>query len=75
MATADLYTAAGTVISYEEYLLALPDALRKLKHINTLTAINHGKEYLDQLIVETVRANRLTSFLDSARNSMPSTTT
>lgn len=65
----DLHTAAeesaGTPISEEEYRLALPAARHKLEYINDLNGTRHGEPYLAILIAETVRAQRLTQYLNA----------
>ena len=67
--TFDLRTAAeqrnGSVFSDEEYRLALPEAQRKLERINNLYGTRHGEPYLAILIAETVRAQRLTQYLNA----------
>ena len=65
----DLHTAAegnaGAPISEEEYRLALPVARHKLEYINNLNGTHHGEPYLAILIAETVRAQRLTQYLNA----------
>ena len=65
----DLHTAAeesaGTPISEEEYRLALPAARHKMEYINDLNGTRHGEPYLAILIAETVRAQRLTQYLNA----------
>ncbi len=69
MAVFDLHTAAeenaGTPISEDEYRLALPAARHKLKYINNLNGTRHGEPYLAILVAETVKAQRLTRYLDA----------
>lgn len=65
----DLRTAAeqrnGSAFSDEEYRLALPEAKRKLERINNLYGTHHGEPYLAILIAETVKAQRLTRYLNA----------
>ncbi len=65
----DRHTAAegnaGAPISEEEYRLALPVARHKLEYINNLNGTHHGEPYLAILIAETVRAQRLTQYLNA----------
>ena len=65
----DLHTAAeeraGTPISEDEYQQALPVARHKLEYINDLNGTRHGEPYLAILIAETVKAQRLTRYLNA----------
>ena len=56
----------GSTFSDEEYRLALPEAKRKLEHINHLYGTRHGESYLAILISEAVQARRLTRYLNAA---------
>lgn len=68
----NLYTTVvkeiGTVISENEYRVALPEAQRKLEHINNLNGTNHGEAYLAVLIAETIKMHRLTRYFDAINN-------
>ena len=65
----DLHTVAeeraGTPISEDEYQQALPVAQHKLEYINNLNGTHHGEPYLAILIAETVKAQRLTQYLNA----------
>ncbi len=70
--TFDLRTAANeradSAFSDDEYQMALPVARRKLEYINNLNGTHHGEPYLAILIAETVRAQRLTQYLNALYN-------
>ncbi len=70
----DLHTAAeenaSTPIYEDEYRLALPAARRKLEYINNRYGTCHGESYLAILISETVKAQRLTRYLEAVNNLM-----
>lgn len=65
----DLRTAAeeraGSAFSDEEYQMVLPEARRKLERINNMNGTHHGEPYLAILIAETVKAQRLTKYLNA----------
>ena len=65
----DLHTVAeeraGTPISEDEYQQALPVAQHQLEYINNLNGTHHGEPYLAILIAETVKAQRLTKYLNA----------
>lgn len=67
--TFDLRTAAeeraGSAFSDDEYQLALLEARRKLERINNMNGTHHGEPYLAILIAETVKAQRLTKYLNA----------